>query len=163
MDRYIEMLLKIKENVHIERLLNEFPEWIGFWIITVLFIGGVSAAILTVMASLDWDSTVFIVIEFLSGAITLIAGASGIILLMVSLVVGRQVTTLTDESQSSVIEYVSQMSKTEYDDLKQQVELHWGSTFEDSDLEAINDLLIEKMLPRRNNIIFFRTGAIVSE
>ena len=45
MDKYIEMLQKIKENVHIERLLNEFPEWIGFWIITVFFIAGVSAAI----------------------------------------------------------------------------------------------------------------------
>ena len=42
--------------------------------------------------------------------------------------------------------------------MKQQVELHRGSTFEDSDLQAISDLLIEKMLPRRNNIIFFRTG-----
>ena len=62
-----------------------------------------------------------------------------------------------------MIEYVSQMSKTEYDDLKQQVELHRGSTFEDSDLQAISDLLIEKMLPRRNNIIFIRTGAIVNE
>lgn len=163
MEKYIEMLQKIKDSVHVERLLNEFPEWIGFWIITVLFIGGVSAAILVVMTSLDWDSTVFIVIEFLSGAATLIAGASGIILLMVSLVVGRQVTTLTNESQSRVIEYVSQMSKTEYDDLKQQVELHRGNTFEDSDLQAINDLLIEKMLPRRNNIIFIRTGAIVNE
>ena len=163
MDKYIEMLQKIRDGVHIERLLNEFPEWIGFWVITVLFIAGVSAAIWAVIASLDLDSTVFIVIEFLSAAATLIAGASGIILLMVSLFVGRQVTTLTDESQSSVIEYVSQMSKTEYDDLKLQVELHRGSTFEDSDLQAISDLLIEKMLPRRNNIIFIRTGVIVSE
>lgn len=98
MDKYVEMLQKIKESVLVERLLNEFPEWIGFWIITVLFIAGVSAAIWAVIASLDLDSTVFIVIEFLSGAATLIAGASGIILLMVSLFVGRQVTTLTDES-----------------------------------------------------------------
>lgn len=29
MDKYIEMLQKIKENVHIERLLNESPTWIG--------------------------------------------------------------------------------------------------------------------------------------
>lgn len=74
-----------------------------------------------------------------------------------------QVEHLTPESESEVVTYVSQLSNEEYNELKQQVELYRDSEIEDNELKAINNLLIKKMLPRRNNFIFFRTGAIVNE
>ena len=49
-------------------------------------------------------------------------------------------------------------SGTLNNELKQQVELNRDFETEDNDLKAIDKLLIEKMLPRRNSIIFFRTG-----
>jgi hypothetical protein len=52
---------------------------------------------------------------------------------------------------------VSQLSNEEYNELKQQVELNRDFEIEDNDLKAIDKLLIKKMLPRRNSIIFFRT------
>lgn len=65
---------------------------------------------------------------------------------------------LTQTSESEVVSYVSQLSNEEYNELKQQVELNRDFEIEDNDLKAIDKLLIEKMLPRRNSIIFFRTG-----
>lgn len=74
-----------------------------------------------------------------------------------------QIEHLTPTSESEVITYVSQMSNEEYNELKQQVELNRDFELEDNDLKAIDHLLIKKMLPRRNSIIFFRTGVIVNE
>ena len=48
MDRYIEMLLKIKDSVHIERLLNEPPTWIEIAFIIALIILGVGFALMLV-------------------------------------------------------------------------------------------------------------------
>lgn len=48
-------------------------------------------------------------------------------------------------------------------ELKQQVELNRDSELDDNDLKAISNLLVKKMLPRRNTFIFFRTGVIVNE
>lgn len=70
---------------------------------------------------------------------------------------------MTPTSESEVVSYVSQLSNEEYNELKQQVELNRDSELEDDDLKAIDHLLLKKMLPRRNSIIFFRTGAIVNE
>lgn len=70
---------------------------------------------------------------------------------------------LTPESESEVVVYVSQLSNDEYNELKQQVELNRDSELDDNDLKAISNLLVKKMLPRRNTFIFFRTGVIVNE
>ena len=75
----------------------------------------------------------------------------------------RQVEHLTPESESEVVVYVSQLSNDEYNELKQQVELNRDSELDDNDLKAISNLLVKKMLPRRNTFIFFRTGVIASE
>lgn len=71
-----------------------------------------------------------------------------------------RVETLTPNSEFEVVTYMSQLSNEEYNELKQQVELNRDSELDDNDLKAINNLLIKKMLPRRNSVIFFRTGGL---
>ena len=99
--------------------------------------------------------------------IGVLASAVGILATAGLFLYGRhttyQVEHLTQESESEVVTYVSQLSNEEYNELKQQVELNRDSEIEDNDLKAINNLLIKKMLPRRNTFIFFGTGAIVNE
>lgn len=163
MEKYIEMLEKIKDSVHIERLLNESPTWIGIALsiaMTILGVGFVLALTTQLLGSRTNSGLVFEGVSIVTSFIGILATS---VLFFYDMYTTRQVEHLTTESESEVVSYVSQLSNQEYNELKQQVELHRGSTFEDSDLEAINDLLIEKMLPRRNSIIFFRTGVIVNE
>lgn len=163
MDKYIEMLQKIKESVHIERLLNESPEWIEVALIISMIVLGAGFVWILATLTLRSNSIGSATVE----GIGVVASAVGILatagLFLHNRHVTYQVEHLTPESESEVVSYVSQLSNEEYNELKQQVELNRDSELEDNDLKAINNLLIKKMLPRRNSIIFFRTGVIVSE
>ena len=157
------MLQKIKESVHIERLLNESPEWIGVALIISMIVLGAGFVWMLATLTLRSNSIGSATVE----GIGVVASAVGILMTAGLFLYNRHVTYqaehLTPESESEVVTYVSQLSNEEYNELKQQVELNRDSEFEDNDLNAINNLLIKKMLPRRNNFIFFRTGAIVNE
>lgn len=163
MDKYIEMLQKIKESVHIERLLNESPDWIGVALIISMSVLGAGFVWMLATLTLRSNSIGSATVE----GIGVVASAVGILatagLFLYNRHVTYQVEHLTPESESEVVTYVSQLSNEEYNELKQQVELDRDSELDDNDLRAINNLLIKKMLPRRNTFIFFRTGAIVNE
>lgn len=163
MDKYIEMLQKIKESVHIERLLNESPDWIGVALIISMSVLGAGFVWMLATLTLRSNSIGSATVE----GIGVVASAVGILatagLFLYNRHVTYQVEHLTPESESEVVTYVSQLSNEEYNELKQQVELNRDSELDDNDLRAINNLLIKKMLPRRNTFIFFRTGAIVNE
>ena len=163
MDKYIEMLLKIKDSVHIERLLNEPPTWIEIAFIIALIILGVGFTLMLVTRMTGSRSNSDIVWECAAMGTSSIGVLATTVLFLYSLYTTHQVVNLTLESQSEVVTYVSQMSNEEYNELKQQVELNRDSEIEDNDLKAIDHLLIKKMLPHRNSIIFFRTGVIVNE
>lgn len=155
MDKYIEMLQKIKESVHVERLLNELPTWIGTALIISLTV--LSAGLVWILATLTLKSH-SIGTAKLEG-IAVVTSCIGILATAGVFLYNRHVTYqvehLTPESESEVVTYVSQLSNEEYNELKQQVELNRDSEIEDNDLKAINNLLIKKMLPRRNTFIFF--------
>lgn len=163
MDKYIEMLQKIKESVHIERLLNESPEWIGVALIISMILLGAGFVWMLATLTLRSNSIGSATVE----GIGVVASAVGILatagLFLYNRHVTYQVEHLTPESEFEVVTHVSRMSNEDYNELKQQVELNRDSEIEDNDLKAINNLLIKKMLPRRNTFIFFRTGAIVNE
>lgn len=163
MDKYIEMLQKIKESVHIERLLNESPEWIEVALIISMIVLGAGFVWMLATLTLRSNSIGSATVE----GIGVVASAVGILATAGLFLHNRHVTYrvkhLTPESESEVVSYVSQLSNEEYNELKQQVKLNRDSELEDNDLKAINNLLIKKMLPRRNSIIFFRTGVILSE
>lgn len=159
MDKYIEMLQKIKDSVHVERLLNESPTWIGTALIIAMIVLG--AGFVWMLATLTLKS------HSIGGTATLegvgvVTSFIGILatagLFLYGTYTTHQVEHLTPMSESEVVSYVSQLSNEEYNELKQQVELNRDSEIEDNDLKAIDKLLIKKMLPRRNSIIFFRTG-----
>ena len=164
MQKYIEMLQKIKDSVHIERLLNESPTWIETALIIAMIVLGAGFVWMLATLTLKFHS--------IGGTATVegigvLVSTVGILATAGLFLYGRhttyQVEHLTQESESEVVTYVSQLSNEEYNELKQQVELNRDSEIEDNDLKAINNLLIKKMLPRRNTFIFFRTGAIVNE
>lgn len=163
MEKYIEMLQKIRDGVHIERLLNESPSWIEIALIISTTVMGVGFVLMLGILSLHSSSTSSIVAEGLAIVMSFAGVLVTTVLFLYSLYTTHQVEHLTPTSESEVVTYVSQLSNDEYNELKQQVELNRDSELEDSDLKAINNLLIKKMLPRRNSIIFFRTGAIVNE
>lgn len=165
MEKYIEMLQKIKDSVHVERLLNESPSWIGVALIISMIVLGAGfvwmLATLTLRSNFIGSATVEGVGVVASAAATGILATAG--LFLYNRHVTYQVEHLTPESKSEVAVYVSQLSNDEYNELKQQVELNRDSELDDNDLKAISNLLVKKMLPRRNTFILFRTGAIVNE
>ena len=163
MEKYIEMLQKIKDSVHIERLLNESPSWIGIALIISMAVMGAVFVLMLGVLSLHSSSSSSIVAEGVALGMSFVGVLATTVLFLYGLYTTNQVEHLTPQSESEVVSYVSQMSGDEYNELKQQVELNRDSELEDNDLKAINNLLIKKMLPRRNSIIFFRTGAIVNE
>ena len=159
MDKYIEMLQKIKDSVHIERLLNESPTWIGTALIIAMIVLGVGfvwmLATLTLKSHSIGGTVTLEVVGVVTSFIGILATAG---LFLYGTYTTRRVELLTPTSESEVVSYVSQLSNEEYNELKQQVELNRDFEIEDNDLKAIDKLLIKKMLPRRNSIIFFRTG-----
>lgn len=163
LDRYIEMLQKIKENVHIERLLNESPTWIENALAIAMTVLGAGLILMLVTQLLGSRSTRSIALEGMALVTSFVGVLATLGVFIYATYTARQVEHLTPKSESEVVAYVSQLSNEEYNELKQQVELNRDSELDDNDLKAIDHLLIKKMLPRRNNIIFFRTGAIVNE
>lgn len=163
MEKYIEMLQKIKDSVYIERLLNESPTWIETAFIISMIVLGAGFVWMLATLTLKSHSIGTATVE----GIGVLASAVGILattgLFLYNRHVTYQVEHLTPESEFEVVTHVSRMSNEDYNELKQQVELNRDSEIEDNDLKAINNLLVKKMLPRRNTFIFFRTGVIVNE
>lgn len=160
MDKYIEMLEKIEKSVHVERLLNEVPTWIGTAFIISMIVLGAGFAWMLATLILRSNSIGSATVE----GIGVLVSAVGILATAGLFLYNRQMTyrveTLTPNSEFEVVTYMSQLSNEEYNELKQQVELNRDSELDDNDLKAINNLLIKKMLPRRNSVIFFRTGGL---
>lgn len=163
MDKYIEMLEKIKDNVHVERLASDSLEWLGKALIVVAMVVLFAFTFLLILSLMPIRTGSISKLEHVGAVITFMGILTTLVLFVWYTVTSHQSEHLTSNSESDVVAYVSQLSNMEYNDLKQQVELHRDSRIEDGDLKAINNLLIKKMLPRRNSIIFFRTGAIVNE
>lgn len=163
MEKYIEMLQKIKDSVHVERLLNESPTWIGIALSIAMTILGVGFVLMLTTQMLGSRTNRGLMLDGVSIVTSFIGVLATTVLFLYGLYTTNQVEHLTPTSESEVVSYVSQLSNEEYNELKQQVELNRDSELEDNDLKAINNLLIKKMLPRRNSIIFFRTGVILSE
>lgn len=157
------MLQEIKDSVHIERLLNESPSWIGIAFSIAITILGVGFALMLTTQILGSRTNSGLVLEGVSIVTSFIGVLATTVLFLYGLYTMNQAEHLTQSSELEVVTYVSQLSSDEYNELKQQVELNRDSELEDNDLKAINNSLIKKMLPRRNSIIFFRTGAIVNE
>ena len=163
MEKYIEMLQKIKDSVHVERLLNESPTWIGIALSIAMTILGVGFVLMLTTQMLGSRTNRGLMLDGVSIVTSFIGVLATTVLFLYGLYTTNQVEHLTPTSESEVVSHVSQLSNEEYNELKQQVELNRDSELEDNDLKAINNLLIKKMLPRRNSIIFFRTGVILSE
>ena len=163
MEKYIEMLQKIKDSVHIERLLDAPPTWIGVALSIAMTILGVGFILMLTTQLLGSRTNSGLVLEVVSIVTSFIGVLATTVLFLYGLYTTNQVEHLTPTSESEVVSYVSQLSNEEYNELKQQMELNRDSELEDNDLKAINNLLIKKMLPRRKSIIFFRTGVILSE
>ena len=163
MEKYIEMLQKIKDGVHVERLLNESPTWIGIALSIAMTILGVGFVLMLTTQMLGSRTNRGLMLDGVSIVTSFIGVLATTVLFLYGLYTTNRVEHLTPTSESEVVSYVSQLSNEEYNELKQQVELNRDSELEDNDLKAINNLLIKKMLPRRNSIIFFRTGVILSE
>ena len=163
MDKYIEMLNKIKESVHVERLLSESPTWIGTTLVISMIVLGVGFVWMLATLILKSHFIGTVTVEGIGVLVSMVGVLATAGLFLYARHTAYQVEHLTLDSESEVVTYVSQLSNEEYNELKQQVELNRDSELEDNDLKAINNLLIKKMLPRRNSIIFFRTGAIVNE
>ena len=157
------MLQKIKDSVHVERLLNESPTWIGIALSVAMTILGVGFVLMLTTQMLGSRTNRGLMLDRVSIVTSFIGVLATTVLFLYGLYTTNQVEHLTPTSESEVVSYVSQLSNEEYNELKQQVELNRDSELEDNDLKAINNLLIKKMLPRRNSIIFFRTGVILSE
>ena len=158
MGKYIEMLQKIRDSVHIERLATDSPEWLGQALVVAAMVVLFAFTFLLILSMMPIRTRSTSKFEDIGAVITFLGILATLVLFVWYTVTSYQTEHLTSNSESEVVTYVSQLSNEEYNELKQQVELNRDSELEDNDLKAIDHLLIKKMLPRRNTFIFFRTG-----
>ena len=118
MEKYIEMLQKIKDSVYIERLLNESPTWIETAFIIAMIVLGAGFVWMLATLTLKSHSIGTATVE----GIGVLASAVGILatagLFLYNRHVTYQVEHLTPESEFEVVTHVSRMSNEDYNELK---------------------------------------------
>lgn len=154
---YLDTLKQLQENLHIERQLETYPEWI-LWAF-MAFSGLLMLAFVYSYINRTWNGGYptanpsklrailngFAVIGFIG---TCIVG-------IIALGYARPYMSLTHESEQSITTYLSQMDTDEYTKLKQQVEVNRSETFDDRTTQAIHEQLVSTLSPRQRSWFFF--------
>lgn len=154
---YLDTLKQLQENLHIERQLETYPEWI-LWAF-MAFSGLLMLAFVYSYINRTWNGGYptanpsklrailngFAVIGFIG---TCIIG-------IIALGYARPYMSLTHESEQRITTYLSQMKSDEYTKLKQQVEVNRSEHFNDRTTQTIHEQLVSTLSPRQRSWFFF--------
>lgn len=147
MDKYVEVLQKIKELSNATRIYETYPEWIEqvmtvlVWVTVVLLMGFL---VLGMEVEIDSDGPEKKSLKRVFAAL-LVSG--GLFLFSMSMYnkADKGYRTLTDDLSDRVTQVVSDMSEKEHYELQQLMQMNYGSDTGDVTLNVIAKYLNDKL------------------
>ena len=154
---YQDTLKQLQENLHIERQLETYPEWI-MWAFMV-FSGLLMLAFAYHQMNRMWDGTCPITgnskLRSILNCSAVIGFIGTCIIEIIALGYYRPYISLTNESEQHITTYLSQLDTDEYAKLKQQVEVNRNTSFDDKTAQSIHEQLKSTLSPENKRTFFF--------
>ena len=155
---YQDTLQQLQENLHIERQLETYPEWIMYAF--MMFSGLLMLAFVysymnrTLGASYANKQKRSIWSSILNGS-AVIGFIGTCIFGVIALGYARPYVSLTNDSEQRITAYLSELDSDQYAHLKQQVEVNRETTFDDRTTQSIHEQLVSTLNPRQRSWFFF--------
>ena len=154
---YQDTLQRLQENLHIERQLETFPQWVTMAFIMAIGFIIVPFAYQTLRRSIsvyeiETDNPTFN--SIMIGALIL-GVISTCIFVIIALGYYRPYISLTNDSEQRITTYLSQLDTDEYAKLKQQVEVNRNTSFDDRTTQSIHEQLKSTLNPENRRTFFF--------
>lgn len=154
---YLDTIKQLQENLHIERQLETYPEWIMYALMAfsglLLLAFGYSYMNRTLNGSYPTANTSELR-SILNG--TAIIGFIGTCIIgIIALCYVHSYLSLTKDSEQRITTYLSQMASDDYTKLKQQVEVNRSESFYDRTTQAIHEQLKSTLSPKNRRTFFF--------
>lgn len=154
---YLDTLKQLQENLHIERQLETFPQWVTMAFIVAIGFIIVPFAYQTLRRSIsvyeiETNNPMFH--SIMNGALIL-GVISTFIIGIIALGYARPYVSLTQDSEQRITTYLSQLNTDEYAKLKQQVEVNRNTSFNDRTTQSIHEQLKSTLSPENRRTFFF--------
>lgn len=154
---YLDTLKQLQENLHIERQLETFPQWVTMVFIVAIGFIIVPFAYQTLRRSIsvyeiETNNPMFH--SIMNGALIL-GVISTFIIGIIALGYARPYVSLTQDSEQRITTYLSQLNTDEYAKLKQQVEVNRNTSFNDRTTQSIHEQLKSTLSPENRRTFFF--------
>lgn len=154
---YLDALQQLQENLHIERQLETYPEWIMYAF--MMFSGLLMLAFVYSYINRTWNggypTTYPSKLRSILNGSAVIGFIGTCIIGIIALGYARPYVSLTNDSEQRITVYLSQMNTDEYTKLKQQVEVNQSEHFDDRTTQAIHEQLVSTLSPRQRSWFFF--------
>ena len=154
---YLDTLKQLQENLHIERQLETFPQWVTMVFIIAIGFIIIPFAYQTLRRSIsvyEIETTNPTFHSIMNGALIL-GVISTCIVGIIALGYARPYVSLTEDSEQRITTYLSQLDTDEYTKLKQQVEVNRSEHFNDRTTQTIHEQLVSTLSPRQRSFFFF--------
>lgn len=154
---YLDTLKQLQENLHVERQLETFPQWVTMAFIIAIGFIIVPFAYQTLRRSVSAYETEIANPKFhsiMNGAL-LLGVISTCIIGIIALSYARPYVSLTQDSEQRITSYLSQLDTDDYTKLKQQVEVNRSEHFDDRTTQTIHEQLVSTLSPRQRSFFFF--------
>ena len=154
---YQDTLQQLQENLHIERQLETYPEWIMYAF--MVFSGLLMLAFVYSYMNRTWNggypTTYPSKLRSILNGFAVIGFIGTCIVGIIALGYARPYVSLTNDSEQRITVYLSQMDTDAYTKLKQQVEVNRSEHFDDRTTQAIHEQLVSTLSPRQRSWFFF--------
>lgn len=154
---YQDTLQRLQENLHIERQLETFPQWVTMAFIIAIGFIIVPFAYQTLRRSVSAYEIEIAnpkVHSIMNGALIL-GVISTCIIGIIALGYARPYVSLTEDSEQRITFYLSQLDTNEYAKLKQQVEVNRNTSFDNKTTQSIHEQLKSTLSPENRRTFFF--------
>lgn len=154
---YLDTLKQLQENLHIERQLETYPEWIMYAFIAfngLLLLAFVYSSMNRTLNGGYSTANPSKLRSILNGS-AIIGFIGTCIIGIIALGYARTYLSLTEDSEQRITTYLSQMESDDYTKLKQQVEVNRSESFDDRTTQAIHEQLVSTLSPRQRSWFFF--------
>ena len=154
---YSDTLKQLQENLHIERQLETYPEWImyAFMVFSGLLMLAFVYSYMNRTLNGGYPTTYTSTLRSILNGSAVIGFIGTCIIGIIALGYARPYVSLTPESEQNITTYLSQMDTDEYTHLKQQVEVNRSEHFNDRTTQTIHEQLVSTLSPRQRSWFFF--------
>ena len=154
---YLDTLKQLQENLHIERQLETYPEWIMYAF--MMFSGLLMLAFVYSYINRTWNGSYPTAnpskLRYILNSSAIIGFIGTCIIGIIALGYYRPYISLTNESEQHITTYLSQLDTDEYVKLKQQVEVNRNTSFNDRTTQSIHEQLKLTLSPENRRTFFF--------